>query len=59
MNVKNRPDSYVKRTELPESVLHVKNRTSKPDRAPKVRDFDTADIDANFYFTFPVDPMLK
>lgn len=59
MTVKNRPNQYVKRAELPGRSLHVKNVSSKLAAKPKERDFAKACIDNRFYFTFLTDEVYK
>ncbi len=52
MIVRNRPCTYVKRSDLPERLSHVKKDGVKLGHASKKRNFATAEIDAGFYFSF-------
>jgi hypothetical protein len=52
MKLKNRPGNYVKRSDLPGRLSRVKKVEGISERKPKARDFSTAEIDSNFYFTF-------
>lgn len=52
MIVRNRPSTYVKRSDLPERLSHVKKDGVKLAHASKKRDFATVEIDPDFYFSF-------
>ncbi len=54
--IKNNPAQYIKRSDLPERLLHVKTEGANSTCQPKERDFSTAYIDANFYVTFRTKP---
>jgi hypothetical protein len=50
--LKNRPENYVKRSDLPGRSSYAKKAKGSSANKPKARDFSTVEIDSNFYFTF-------
>lgn len=58
MKLKNRVSKYVKRSDLPGRLSHVKKAMSSTLSKPKARDFSKVEVDSRFYFTWrqDVDP---
>jgi len=59
MKLKNRPERYVKRSDLPGRLSRAKKVEGGAERKPKARDFSTAEIDSNFYLIFRRGPEPK
>ncbi len=57
--VKNSPDQYVKRSDVPERTTHAASRSTIAARGPEERNFSLAEIDENFYFFFRGESKLK
>jgi hypothetical protein len=58
MKVRNRPGQYVKRSDLSGRRTHAKGNALNQ-VTPKNRDFSSAEIDENYYFTFRSEAPLK
>jgi hypothetical protein len=52
MKLKNRPDKYLKRSDIPGRSSLVKKVVGGTLRQPKDRDFSKVEIDSSFYFTW-------
>jgi hypothetical protein len=59
MIVRNRPSQYMKRSDLVGSTTQIKRGELTIGRKRNVREFATAEIDANFYFIFREKRALK
>ncbi len=59
MKIRNRPNEYLKRSELPGRTSYVKKCSVLSEREPKKRDFTNVEIDSHFYFSFPYSKSTK
>jgi hypothetical protein len=50
--IKNRPEKYLRRSDLISRKAHLPEELDRPDYGRKNRDFATAEIDKNFYVMF-------
>lgn len=52
MKLKNRPEKYVRRSDLPGRTVRAEKGKVDSERKPQARDFMSVEVDENFYFTF-------